>query len=84
MSEPTPRQVLYGLVAGGFVVVVAVLAFGAASAGLVPTWWSVTMAVLIAATGIWIVLNWRKTPLALTVAIGLFVAWTVGTLALIP
>ena len=67
-----------------FVLVVAALTIGAATAGLVPTWWSVTMATSIAATGIWLGINWRKTAAALLVAIGLFVVWTVGTLVLIP
>ena len=84
MSEPTPRQVLYAFVAAGFVLVVAVLTVGAASAALVPSWWSLTMGVLIVATGIWIALRWRRTAVALALAIGLLVLWTVGTLLLRP
>ena len=82
MSEPTPRQVLYALVAGGFVLVVVILTNGAAAAGLVPTWWTVTLAVASAATGIWMALNWRRTGPVLLAGIGLFVAWTIGTLLL--
>lgn len=84
MSEPTPRQVLYGLVAGGFVLVVAVLTVGAASAGLVPSWWSLTMSVLLISIGIWTGLRWRRTAVVLALAIGVFVVWTVGTLLLMP
>lgn len=80
MSEPTPRQVLYALVAAGFLLVVVVLTVGAGVAGLVPTWWSVTLGVLIVGVGGWLVFNWRRTGYALLLAIGLFVVWTVGTL----
>lgn len=82
MSEPTPRQVLYALVAAGFVVVVAVLVIGGASAGLVPTWWSAIMALLIAGAGTWIAQGWRRTGPVLLIAIGLLVIWMVGTLIL--
>ena len=80
--EPSPRQVLYALVAGGFVVVVAILAVGGAVARLVPSWWSVTLAVGLVAVSVWGALNWRRTGLLLSLAIGLFVAWMVGTLML--
>lgn len=82
MSEPTPRQVLYALVAAGFVIVVVVLTIGAAVAGLVPTWWSIALAVATLGVAIWIGLNWRRTGASLLLAIGLFVVWLVGTLAL--
>ena len=82
MNEPTPRQVLYALVAGGFVVVVVILTIGAAAAGLVPTWWTVTLAVMSVAMGIWMALSWRRTGPVLLAGIGLFVVWTVGTLIL--
>jgi len=82
MSEPTPRQVLYALVAAGFVIVVVVLTIGAAVAGLVPTWWSIALAVATSTVAIWIGLNWRRTGVSLLLAIGLFVVWLVGTLAL--
>lgn len=85
MSEPpeaTPRQVLYALVAGGFVVVVAILTIAAAGAGLVPAWWSVVLAAGILIGAIWMTANWRDTGRVLSVAIGLFVAWLVGTLML--
>lgn len=81
--EPTPRQVLYALVAAGFVIVVAVLTIGGAVAGLVPTWWSIGLGAGVAATGVWMAWNWRRTMAALLVAIGLFVLWLVGTLALL-
>lgn len=80
--EPTPRQVLYALVAGGFVVVTAVLAVGAASAGLVPTWWSATLAALIGLSAIYVAVRWRRTGQVLMVALGVFVIWMVGTLIL--
>ena len=80
MSEPSPRQVLYALVAGGFDIVVAVLVAGAAIAGLVPTWWTVASSLAVVSVGAWSAFNWRKTTVVLTSAIGLFVAWTMGTL----
>lgn len=81
-EEPSPRQVLYALVAGGFVVVVAILAVGGAVAGLVPSWWSVMLAVGLIGVSVWGSLNWRRTGLLLSLAIGLFVVWMVGTLML--
>ena len=81
-EEATPRQVLYGLVAGGFIVVVIVLTIGAASAGLVPAWWSVTLVLVLALAGMWIARNWRRTGQVLLLAIGVFVLWMVGTLLL--
>ena len=80
MSEPTPRQVLYALVAAGFLVVVGMLVVGAAVARLVPTWWTVTLACALVAAAIWTIFNWRRTAAALGLAIGLFVVWMVGTL----
>jgi hypothetical protein len=80
LSQPTPRQVLYALVSGGFLVVVLVLVIGAAAAGLVPTWWTVTMLLATLGTGAWSAFNWRRTSRLLSVSIGLFVIWTVGTL----
>lgn len=81
-AEPTPRQILYALVAGGFVVVVVILTIGAAAAGLVPTWWSGLLALAIALGAVWIAQNWRQTGAVLAVAMGLFLAWLVGTLIL--
>jgi hypothetical protein len=84
MSEPTPRQVLYGLVTAGFLVVVAILTVGAATAGLVPAWWTIVMSALIVVSGTWIAFNWRSTARVLALAIAVLVVWTVGTLILIP
>lgn len=81
-GEPTPRQVLYALVAAGFLVIVAVLIVGGAAAGLVPTWWSGLLALGIAVGGVWSAQNWRNTVGVLSVAIGLFIVWLIGTLAL--
>ena len=80
MSQPSPRQVLYALVAGGFDVVVAVLVAGAAIAGLVPAWWTVASSLAVVSVGAWSAFNWRRTAMVLVSAIGLFVAWTIGTL----
>jgi hypothetical protein len=80
VSDPSPRQVLYALVAGGFDVVVAVLVVGAAIAGLVPAWWTVVSSFAVVSVGAWSAFNWRRTTLVLMSAIGLFVAWTIGTL----
>lgn len=81
-SQPTPRQVLYALVAGGFAIIVAILVIGGAVAGLVPTWWTVTMGVLLSAGSVWMASRWQRTGPVLMVAIGTFVVWLVGTLAL--
>ncbi len=82
MSEPTPRQVLYALVAAGFMVVVVILTIGAAVAGLVPTWWSICLGLATVLSSVWMALNWRRTGAVLGIAIGLFVIWLVGTVAL--
>ena len=81
-EEPTPRQVLYALVAAGFVIVVVILTIGAAVAGLVPGWWTITFVVAIVVVAIWMAISWRRTGPVLAVAIGLLVIWTVGTLVL--
>ena len=80
MSEPSPRQVLYALVAGGFLAVVAILIVGAAVAGLVPAWWSMVTAAGLVAIAIWSAINWRRTAPVLLVSIGLLVTWAAGTL----
>lgn len=80
MSEPSPRQVLYALVAGGFVLVVIVLTIGAAASGLVPTWWSAVLAFVIAIGATWMAQNWRRTGETLGIAIVIFLIWLVGTL----
>lgn len=82
MTEPTPRQVLYALVAGGFLLVVAGLVAGAAVSGLVPTWWTVATGATVALVSIWSAANWRRTARVLLGAIGIFLLWTVGTLIL--
>jgi hypothetical protein len=82
MSEPSPRQVLYALVAGGFVVVVGVLIGGAAVAGLVPVWWTIAATVVAISVAAWSAFNWGRTAVVLGLAIGLFLAWAVGTLIL--
>lgn len=79
-DPPSERQVLYALVAGGFVVVVAVLVIGAAYAGLVPTWWSVAGGAATLAVGGLSALRWRDTRFVLLASILLFLVWTVGTL----
>ena len=82
MSEPTPRQVLYALVAAGFLLVVAALTIGSAVAGLTPAWWNWLLAGLLAGAGVWTAARWRRTGPVLLGAIGLFVLWMVGTLVL--
>ena len=83
MSEPTPRQVLYALVSGGFVVVVAILVIGAALVDLSPPWWTTAMAILLTVAALWMALNWRRTAPILTLGIGVFVMWVVGTLLVV-
>jgi hypothetical protein len=80
MSEPTPRQVLYALVAGGFILVVAVLVVGAAVAGLVPIWWTWLSGGLTGLLAVCTAIQWRMTGRVLGLSIGMFVFWTVGTL----
>jgi hypothetical protein len=82
VSEPTPRQVLYALVAAGFLAVVATLIVGAAIAGLVPSWWSIVMGAGLVLIVIWSGLNWRETAPVLLVSIGYLVMWMIGTLIL--
>lgn len=81
MSEPSPRQVLYALVAVGFLLVVAVLVAGGAVSGIVPGWWSAAMAVAVIVSAAWMSFQWRRTGRLLLVAIGLFLIWMIGTLA---
>lgn len=82
MSQTTPRQVLYALVSAGLVMVTAVLAGGAAVAGIVPTWWTVALGVGLAAATVYLTLRWRNTAVVLLIAVGLFIVWMVGTLIL--
>lgn len=84
MNGTSPRQVLYGLVAAGFVVVTAVLTLGAAITRLVPVWWSITLGAGLVLVSLYLAFGWRKTGVALSLAIGLFVAWLIGTLVLAP
>lgn len=83
LSEPTPRQVLYALVSGGFLVVVLVLVVGAAIAGLVPPWWTITMLLGLSIAALWSAINWRKTAPVLLISIGMFAIWTAGTLLVV-
>ena len=82
-NAPTERQVLYALVSGGFIVVVAVLVAGAALAGLVPIWWSMTSAGGTLGVAVFAMARWRNTQAVLMGSIALFVAWVVGTLLLV-
>jgi hypothetical protein len=80
VSDPSPRQVLYALVAGGLLVVVLVLVVAAGASGLVPVWYTVLGGVTLLAVTVWSAINWRSTVPVLLLAIGLFLTWTVGTL----
>ncbi len=80
MTEPSPRQVLYALVAAGFLLVVLILVIGAAVAGLAPPWWTATMAILVVGAGVWCGLHWRRTAPVLLGSIGIFLLWAIGTL----
>jgi hypothetical protein len=80
VSEPTPRQVLYALVTGAILMVVAVLVIGAAVSGLVPAWWTWVSGGILALVSLWSALNWRRTAIILMAAIGLFLGWSIGTL----
>ncbi len=83
MSEPTPRQVLYALVAGGVFVVVIALTLGAGFIGVVPISWTLTMAALWLILAVWAVLNWRQTVPVLLLSIGLFLFWAVATVLIV-
>jgi hypothetical protein len=80
-EEPTPRQVLYGLVAVGFLVVVAILAV--ASARLAPAWWNWSVAVVWVTGAVVVALRWRRIGTALGVGVGVFVMWTVGAVVVL-
>ncbi|MDH4117513.1 MAG: hypothetical protein OEX04_04150 [Acidimicrobiia bacterium] len=82
-AEPSERQVLYALVSAGFLAVVGVLIVGAGLAGLVPSWWTAASGSIWAAIAAVSALRWRQTGLLLVMSIGLFVAWTIGTLVVI-
>lgn len=79
-EAPTERQVLYALVAGGFVIVVAVLVLAAAFAGLVPVWWTAIGSVATIGVGGLCAVKWKETRVVLLSSIVLFLAWVVGTL----
>ncbi len=79
MTEPTPRQVLYGLVAAGFFVVVLALIIGAGVTGVVQITWTLAMAALWLILALWSAFNWRQTWRILLLSIGLFVFWAVVT-----
>lgn len=79
MTEPTPRQVLYGLVAGGFFVVVLALIIGAGVTGVVQISWTLALAALWLILALWSAFNWRQTGRVLLLSIGLFLFWAVAT-----
>ncbi|HEY6628863.1 MAG TPA: hypothetical protein VI193_07765 [Acidimicrobiia bacterium] len=83
MTEPTPRQVLYGLVAGGFFVVVLALIVGAGVTGVVPLPWILTMGALWLILAVWSAFNWRQTARVLLFSIGLFLFWAVATVLIV-
>ncbi len=80
-DEPTPRQVLYAIVAGAFHVVVGVLAV--ASVGLAPMWWTVGVFLGWAIVAAVIIRQWRRTGLVLGLSILGFAIWTVGAALLL-
>lgn len=81
MTEP--RQLLYALVAGGFLAMVAILVIGAAAVGLAPTWWTIASGTATAISAGVLARWWRRTGMVLALAIGVFLLWTVGTLLII-
>jgi len=81
-DEPTPRQVLYGLVAAGFHFVVLALIVGGGATGVVSLPWTLAMAILWLAIVVWAAFNWRRTVPVLLSAMGLFLFWAVSTLLL--
>ncbi len=80
MNQASERQVLYALVAAGFLTVVLVLIVVASTSGLSPGWWTAAVGVVWAVAAGYSAFRWRSTGRVLLVAIGTFVIWTVGTL----
>ncbi|HSJ27570.1 MAG TPA: hypothetical protein VLB67_05120 [Acidimicrobiia bacterium] len=80
MSEPTERQVLYGLVAAAWFAVVGVLAGVSASVGLSPVWWTAGFAIVWLAALVAGARTWRRTGRLLLLSSGVFIVWAVGTL----
>ena len=83
MSEPTPRQVLYALVAGGFFIVVLALVIWGGVSRLIPISWTITMGVLWLILALWSAFNWQQTFRVLLFSIGLFVFWAVETVLIV-
>lgn len=79
-TQPTDRQVLYALVAGGWLVVVAVLAAVAAAVGVSPVAWTVGFAFVWVVAVASAVREWRRTGRLLLISVVVFVVWAVGTL----
>ncbi len=80
MSEPTPRQVLYAIVSAALLVVILVLIAGAASAGLVPVWWTALGGLALLLIAIWSAFHWRRTARVLMLSIGLLAVWFAVTI----
>lgn len=80
MSEPTPRQVLYAIVSAALLFVILVLIVGAASAGLVPFWWTALGGLALLLMAIWSVFHWRRTARVLMLSIGLLAVWFAVTI----
>lgn len=80
MTEPTERQVLYALVAAGFMLVVAVLGVFAALSGLSPRWWSVVMGAVWLLSAVYAGRHWRSTGTVVPLSISVFAIWAIGTL----
>lgn len=72
------RQVLYGLVSAAFHLVVLVLIVAARP--LVPGWWSWLSGSAWSLVTVIGIFTWRRTARLLAMTIGLFLAWTVGTI----
>lgn len=80
MTEPTERQVLYALVAGGWLIVVAVLASVAAAVGASPPSWTIGFALVWIVAVAAAIRGWRRTGRLLLISVGVFVVWVVGAL----
>jgi hypothetical protein len=46
-------------------------------------WWTIATAVVAISVAAWSAFNWRRTAIVLVLAIGLFLAWVIGTLILV-
>jgi len=77
---PSPRQILYALVAAGLHIVVAVLVLAGSATGAVPGWATALLAVLWLTAAAIMAKDWQRTGRVLGLSLGVFIAWAVLSL----